>query len=298
MGIKNLTKFIKEYCPADSIRTVSFQEYKGKKLAIDADLYMYQALYAASVDGSNIDTYGDENHFPSFLNSILYKIISLKQFDIKLIFVFDGENKSHKLRNDLEKQDVLKITNMDKYLLQRMLSIIGIPFKITNDEAEKYCCSLVLSGIVDGVITQDSDCLIFGCSYLKDINIREKTFSLVDHSMISRTLGLDKEKWKCLALCLGCDYIEKIKGMGPKNIKKKLDENNFSLEKILKNEKEFKEYSSKSRIFDRDDDIEDILDDQLEWFHQVKHEEKDRLESFLKQNGCPLFKIPFFIKNI
>ena len=46
--------------------------------------------------------------------------------------------------------------------LKRVLKLMGIPYVNAPFEAESQCAYLELMGLVDGVITEDSDALLFG----------------------------------------------------------------------------------------------------------------------------------------
>lgn len=57
-------------------------------------------------------------------------------------------------------------------LLKELLLNFGIPYIDAPGEAEAECCHLQSLGLVDAVWSQDSDCLMFGCSlWLRDLRV-------------------------------------------------------------------------------------------------------------------------------
>ncbi|CAL1391910.1 unnamed protein product [Linum trigynum] len=98
---------------------------------------------------------------------------------------------------------------------QELLQMFGIPYIIAPMEAEAQCAYMELAGIVDGVVTDDSDVFLFGaCSVYKNIFDDHKyveTYFLKD---IEKELGLTRDKLIRIALLLGSDYTEGVSGIG------------------------------------------------------------------------------------
>ena len=94
MGIKGLTQLIKEHS-SDSIETCNLHTLSGKKLAIDASLFMYKMLinmrtsnqsYLKSKDGKIV----------SHITGIFYKTANYLAVNITPIYVFDGKPPQNK----------------------------------------------------------------------------------------------------------------------------------------------------------------------------------------------------------
>ncbi|CAN1153497.1 DNA repair protein UVH3 [Linum perenne] len=98
---------------------------------------------------------------------------------------------------------------------QELLQMFGIPYIIAPMEAEAQCAYMELVGTVDGVVTDDSDVLLFGaCSVYKNIFDDRKYVETYFMKDIEKELGLTREKLIRMALLLGSDYTEGISGIG------------------------------------------------------------------------------------
>ena len=106
--------------------------------------------------------------------------------------------------NDSMREDVI-----------RLLSAFGIPWQIAPMEAEAQCAQLEEMGLVDGVITDDSDAFLFGARHVYRRMFDERNF-VEEYRMddLQRELGLDRQHLIRLALLLGSDYTEGVHGVG------------------------------------------------------------------------------------
>jgi len=100
-------------------------------------------------------------------------------------------------------------------------SSLGIPVVIAPSEAEAQCAELARGGKVYAAGSEDMDTLTFNTPIL----YRHLTFSEAKKEPISEINlqlaleGLEMEMSQFIDLCipLGCDYLEPIKGIGPKS---------------------------------------------------------------------------------
>lgn len=100
--------------------------------------------------------------------------------------------------------------------VQELLKRFGIPYITAPMEAEAQCAELYRMGLVDGIVTDDSDCFLFGGSRIYKNMFNQKQYvECYIAEDIENTIGLDNDKLIELALLLGSDYTEGIKGIGP-----------------------------------------------------------------------------------
>lgn len=121
-------------------------------------------------------------------------------------------------QNKKDKRDSDDVTVLMVQEVQDLLERFGIPFITAPMEAEAQCAELYRLGLVDGIITDDSDCFLFGGAKVYKNMFNEKNYvECYTYEDIERDLGLSREKMIELALLLGSDYTDGIKGIGVVN---------------------------------------------------------------------------------
>ncbi|KAJ4362380.1 hypothetical protein N0V83_010473 [Neocucurbitaria cava] len=155
---------------------------------------------------------------------MFYRICRLLTLNIQLIFVFDGPGRPWK-RN---KRGQGKIDYEKRRLLQEVLRCFDIPYHEAPGEAEAECARLQILGLVDAVWSQDSDCLMFGCTlWIHDDRVAKekgnndrskentkknsKSVRVVKAPQMAEKLGLDREGLVLFAMLVGGDY--KVSGL-------------------------------------------------------------------------------------
>ncbi|MBN3300759.1 FEN1B endonuclease, partial [Amia calva] len=119
---------------------------------------------------------------------------------------------------------------------QRLLQLLGVPFIQAAGEGEAMCAQLVRCGRVDAVASEDMDTLAFGSSLLiRQLNAK-KSNDIVEYSLpkLLDILGLTQEQFVDLCILLGCDYCEKIHGLGPRKALDLIQEHK-TIENVLLN---------------------------------------------------------------
>ncbi|OQR99409.1 DNA repair protein, partial [Thraustotheca clavata] len=107
------------------------------------------------------------------------------------------------------------VTEDMKNEVMDLLRLFGVPFIVAPMEAEAQCATLEQLGLVNGVITDDSDIFAFGGKKVyKNMFKTTKFVEAFYMNDIGRELGLDQESMIALALLLGSDYTDGIHGVG------------------------------------------------------------------------------------
>jgi len=127
------------------------------------------------------------------------------------------QREDHQMRDELNKQqrDMDTVTDEMKEEIMQLLQLFGIPYVEAPAEAEAQACTLEALGLVDGVVTEDSDAFVFGGKKVyKNIFDDQKYVEAYFASDAEKDLGLSHNHLVALAMLLGGDYTEGVKGVG------------------------------------------------------------------------------------
>lgn len=231
---------------------ISFEDLKGKTVAIDALNSLYQFLSSIrQPDGTPlIDSKG---RVTSHLSGLLYRTARLIGLGIKPIYVFDGIapelkkkeiEKRRELKREAEKEwkkaiEEERIEDAKKFAMRtskfteemlndskKLLDLMGIPFVQAPSEGEAQCVHLCKKGDAWAVGSQDYDSLLLGAERL----VRGLTLSgnfeleLISLENVLKNLNLTREQLIEIAILVGTDFNEGIKGIGPKKALKAIKE--------------------------------------------------------------------------
>lgn len=130
----------------------------------------------------------------------------------------DYEKELRALRSQQKKdrRDADEVTQVMVSECQSLLRLFGIPYITAPMEAEAQCAELVRLGIVDGIVTDDSDTFLFGGTRVyKNMFNSNKFVECYLGVDLENELSLSREQLISLAQLLGSDYTEGLPGVGP-----------------------------------------------------------------------------------
>ncbi len=232
---------------------VDLDYFSGKKIAIDAFNTIYQFITTIrQPDGTPLKD--SEGRITSHLSGLLYRNANLIENGIKPIYVFDGKPPSFKSKEIEERierkveaeekwavaiergEDAKKYAMMsariDEYIVntsKRLLELLGIPYIQAPSEGEAQASFMTSKGDADYTGSQDYDSLLFGSPLLARnltitgkrklpgknvyIDVKPEIISLDD---TLKSLGITREQLVDIAILVGTDYNDGIKGIGAK----------------------------------------------------------------------------------
>ncbi|KAL8718270.1 MAG: hypothetical protein Q9225_004574 [Loekoesia sp. 1 TL-2023] len=128
------------------------------------------------------------------------------------------EKELRQLRNQQKKdrRDADEVTHVMVTECQQLLKFFGLPYITAPMEAEAQCAELVSLGLVDGIVTDDSDIFLFGGTRVyKNMFNQAKFVECYLTSDLEKEYSLDRQKLISVAHLLGSDYTEGIPSVGP-----------------------------------------------------------------------------------
>ncbi|KAJ3553963.1 hypothetical protein NPX13_g10746 [Xylaria arbuscula] len=129
---------------------------------------------------------------------------------------YERELKALRTQQKKDRRDADEVTQIMITECQALLRYFGIPYIAAPMEAEAQCAELVRLGLVDGIVTDDSDIFLFGGTRVyKNMFNSNKFVECYLSSDLERELSLSREQLISIAQLLGSDYTEGLPGVGP-----------------------------------------------------------------------------------
>jgi len=226
MGIKDLW-----HVAGPCEERISLHNLRGQTLAIDLAGWVVQGNAAPGLAYTVTRPH---------LRNLFFRLNTLLSLDILPVVVLEGScpiaksatvearNQARGLGGGISNSNP-SVANSPKRQQRRQFSgvlrdcqtltlSLGIPCLTAPGEAEAFCSWLNAAGLVDAVISDDSDCFAYGAqTVLRHFAADAKQFSVSRYSArrIREEVGLSRQRMVLMGLILGCDYnLGGVHGVG------------------------------------------------------------------------------------
>jgi 5'-3' exonuclease len=128
------------------------------------------------------------------------------------------------LKDAVSRQEKQNAPILPEYSVKakEIIDIMGLSYFQAPGEAETLCAGLCCAGMVDAVLSEDTDVMAYGTPFmLSKIDLSSETVTVLCHEEILRSLEFDHDEFKDLCILLSCDYNDRIKGYPPDGKKRK-----------------------------------------------------------------------------
>ena len=127
----------------------------------------------------------------------------------------DYESELGSVNRDNVERETDTITDEMQAEVMQLLQLFGIPYIQAPAEAEAQCVELERLGLVSGIVTEDSDVFVFGGKTVYRNIFKEQRFvEVYKADDAANEMGLGRNEMVALAMLLGGDYTEGVKGVG------------------------------------------------------------------------------------
>lgn len=245
MGIADLWPIVSSACDERIPFPVFLDQFIAKharppRLAVDAYMFMFWSQLPESEDNP-------ANH-RRIIRNFMAKLWYLVRCNVLFVVVFDGKYKPGKLRHghiphiagsvsydeairyfhtvspSTYGEDLVLVEQIKKILARNCIDYVQAPA-----EAEAECAWLQRIGVVDYVVSDDSDTLVFGATQMLRLFNRVKFFDDENNPVLSSTdyyvtpvymdhvaerTGLSKDRLVLVAVLRGGDYSSGVESIG------------------------------------------------------------------------------------
>jgi flap endonuclease-1 len=237
-------------------REIKLEELRGRVLAVDGNntLYQFLSLIRTPEGVSLKDSQGrTTSHLAGLLFRSTRLMLD---YDLRFVFVFDGPPHPLKARVLAERRAVrekartewsealrrhdfqtawskaVMMSKLDEPMIddaKRLLSLIGVPYVQAPGEGEAQAAFMASRGDVWAASSRDYDSILFGSPrVVRYLTISGREFlpskgtsrplkpELIELSSFLRYHGITSKQLVDLAILIGTDFNEGVKGIGPK----------------------------------------------------------------------------------
>ncbi|THH32635.1 hypothetical protein EUX98_g1564 [Antrodiella citrinella] len=221
-------------------------EYSGQTIAVDAYVWLHRGTYSCATELAT------GKRTTRYVDYAMHRVRLLKHHGIVPYIVFDGGPLPAKKGTEVDRKQrrdenmaranslaaqgkhsqareyyvkCIDVTPQMAFQLIKALRAESVAYVVAPYEADAQMAYLERTGVVHGILTEDSDLLVFGCKnvLLKMDAVENTVISVVrsDFGSLNSPGGISLLGWtdvqfRAMAILSGCDYLPSIPGIGLK----------------------------------------------------------------------------------
>lgn len=165
-----------------------------------------------------------EYHNTGAVPDILMKMWQRRRSPKRLL----GKSKTINMEWVLEKvaqksNQLIEISPQDFQTVKDLFNILQVPCVTAPWEAEKMCAKLCIDGIVDAVLSEDTDVIAYGAPvFITKIDTSQDTAIVINNTKVLNELDITSSQLLDLCIMCGTDYNTNIYRVGAHTAYKKL----------------------------------------------------------------------------
>jgi exonuclease 1 len=233
-GLLPLLKSIHKHC--------TLKKFAGQTIGIDAYGWLHRGTVACAIELAL------DKPTTKYVDFAMGRVRMLLDFGVTPYLVFDGDNLPNKAGTNRERrkrrdeskavglelyragklsqahQELQKAADVTPYMARELIDALkklNIQYIVAPFEADAQLVFLEEKGIIDGILSEDSDMLVFGAKrlitklnqYGECVEIERGDFPLCKEVSLT---GWTDAMFRRMAILSGCDYLPNIEKMGLK----------------------------------------------------------------------------------
>jgi exonuclease-1 len=237
MGIQGLLPFLKEIQ-----RDVHVSSFRGRRVAVDSYCWLHRGAYSCALQ---LVMKTEKLESLPFIKYCMKRVNMLRNYDITPVMIFDGGYLPLKEKTEKERRERRRVNrDKGKALLREgkrseaidcfqksvdvspemALALIkecrsaGVECIVAPYEADSQLAYLSKEEIVDLVITEDSDLVVFGCRKVMFKLDDSGNGKLIETQHLGKAncglVGFTMDSFRHMCILSGCDYLSSVPGIG------------------------------------------------------------------------------------
>ena len=218
------------------------KEFTGQTLGVDAYGWLHRGTVSCAIE------LAEGRPTRKHIDFTLHRVRMLIHFGVKPYMVFDGDYLPSKAHTEslraakrkeskrvgldllrmgktsqahLELQKAIDVTPLMARELIEELKRLDVPYVVAPYEADSQLAYLEKQGVISGVISEDSDLLVFGVKRLLTKLDQYGDCIMVDRADFTACrdislVGWSDKEFRMMAMLSGCDYLPGLEKMGLK----------------------------------------------------------------------------------